>query len=130
MVIEGECLCGKVGYQVVEPLINASHCHCSMCRRQHGAAFATYAAFHSGKFSWTFGSDFVDIYEVPTGGGWCFCKNCGSTLAGTDHGIVKSITLGTVKGNPGIKAELHIFTSSKAPWYDIADDLPQFEQRP
>lgn len=130
MVIEGGCLCGKVSYQVAGPLINSSHCHCSMCRRQHGAAFATYAAFSAGDFSWTAGEAFVEEFKAETGGGWCFCKKCGSTLVGSDKGIIKSITLGTVKGDPGITPELHIFTGSKAEWYEISDGLPQFEERP
>ncbi len=130
MVIEGGCLCGDVSYKVTGPLVDSSHCHCSMCRRQHGAAFGTYAAFRIGDFSWTAGESFVQTYEVATGGGWCFCKNCGSTLAGTDHGVIKSITLGTVKGNPGVAPELHIFTDSKAQWYEITDKLPQCKERP
>ena len=101
-----------------------------MCRRQHGAAFATYAAFDTAEFSWVSGESLVETYEAPTGGGWCFCKICGSTLAGTDKGVLKSITLGTIKGNPGITPELHIFTDSKAPWYEITDELPQFDERP
>ena len=68
--------------------------------------------------------------RVETGGGWCFCKNCGSTLAGSDRGIIKSIALGTVKGNPGMAPGLHIFTDSKAEWYEISDDLPQDSERP
>lgn len=130
MVIEGGCLCGNVSYKITGPFVNSSHCHCSMCRRQHGAAFATYAAFRTGDFSWTSGESFVEKYEVATGGGWCFCKKCGSTLAGTDQGVIKSITLGTVKGNPGITPELHIFTDSKAEWYEISDELPQCKERP
>ncbi len=39
-VVRGGCLCGRVRYEVAGPLANADHCHCSMCRRQHGAAFA------------------------------------------------------------------------------------------
>jgi len=101
-----------------------------MCRRQHGAAFATYAAFSAEAFSWTSGQTFVKEYQVEAGGGWCFCEHCGSTLAGTDQGRIKTITLGTVRGNPGITPELHIFTGSKAEWHAITDELPQFSERP
>ena len=45
MSVRGGCLCGKVRYQIKGRLFDASHCHCSMCRRQHGAAFATYVDF-------------------------------------------------------------------------------------
>lgn len=130
MAIEGGCLCGKVRYQVDGPLFNADHCHCSMCRRQHGAAFATYAEFDPGHFKWISGADLVKEYQVPAGGGWCFCSECGSTLAGTDNGRITTVALGTVAGDPGVRPELHIFVSSKARWHEICDDLPQFEERP
>lgn len=130
MTIKGGCLCGKVRYEIVGPLFNADHCHCSMCRRQHGAAFSTYAEFNPNDFIWTMGEDLIKIYEVPAGGGWCFCSECGSTLAGTDQGKITTITLGTIEGDPSIKPESHIFVGSKVEWHEISDDLPQFDKRP
>ena len=129
MTIKGQCLCGKVQYEVNGPLVNADNCHCSMCRRQHGAAFATYADFTPGDFTWVTGADLIKVYEIPEGGGWCFCSVCGSTLAGTDKGEITSITLGTVEGDPGLKPESHIFVGSKAKWFNIDDDLPQHDER-
>jgi hypothetical protein len=129
MTIKGGCLCGKVNYEISGPLFNVDHCHCSMCRRQHGAAFATYADFNPGDFKWTSGEGLVKTYDGLPGDGWCFCSECGSTLAGTDNGKITTVTLGTVEGDPGIKPESHIFVGSKAKWFDITDDLPQFEER-
>ena len=130
MSIEGGCLCGKVRYEVTGPLFSVDNCHCSMCRRQHGAAFATYAEFDPGDFKWIAGEDLVKTYEAEAGGGWCFCRECGSSLAGTENGRITSITLGTVEGDPGVVPELHIFVGSRARWYEITDDLPQFDERP
>jgi hypothetical protein len=101
-----------------------------MCRRQHGAAFATYAEFEPGDFRWTSGEDLVKVYETLTGAGWCFCGECGSSLAGTVKGKIATITLGTVEGDPGTRPESHIFVGSKAPWLEINDNLPQFDARP
>ena len=100
-----------------------------MCRRQHGAAFSTYAKFNPGDFKWISGEDFVKVFDLSSAGGWCFCNECGSTLAGTDKGDTTTVTLGTVEGDPGIKPESHIFVGSKAQWHDICDNLPQFEKR-
>ena len=125
---EGGCLCGKVRYEISGELFDVSHCHCSMCRRQHGAAFATYANVDPADFEWTSGEELVKIYEPPPGGGWCFCRECGSSLAGTDDGRVTSITLATVEGDPGIEPESHIFVGSKAAWHQITDNLPQFDE--
>ncbi len=129
MAVKGGCLCGEVQYEIAGSLTDADHCHCSMCRRQHGAAFSSYAGFDQNAFKWIAGEALTSVYEVASGAGWCFCKNCGSTLAGTDNGEVTSITLGTVEGDPGIRPESHIFVGSKADWYDIHDDLTQFEKR-
>ncbi|NNE62696.1 MAG: GFA family protein [Gammaproteobacteria bacterium] len=130
MSIKGGCLCGKVRYKIAGPLFYADHCHCSMCRRQHGAAFATYATLNPDHFAWVSGKDLVKTYETRPGDGWCFCSKCGSTLAGTGKGMINTITLGTVEGDPGIRPKSHIFAGSRAPWHDIADNLPRFEERP
>ncbi|MEM7208908.1 MAG: GFA family protein [Pseudomonadota bacterium] len=129
MPITGGCLCGNVRYEISSPLKYADHCHCSMCRRQHGVAFATYADFSAGSFKWVSGESLVKVFEPSPDGGWCFCAECGSSLAGTDNGEITSITLGTVDGDPGIKPNAHIFVGSKAPWYEISDNLPQNNER-
>lgn len=130
VVIKGGCLCGKVRYEITSPFIDADHCHCSMCRRQHGAAFSTYAEFNTDDFKWVSGEEYVKTYETSAGAGWCFCTECGSSLAATDKGRLSMVSLGTVEGDPGIKPELHIFVGSKARWHEIYDDLPQFDERP
>jgi hypothetical protein len=101
-----------------------------MCRRQHGAAFATYAQLNPGDFKWTSGADLVKVFEKSADAGWCFCSECGSSLAGTDHGKITAITLGSVEGDPGIQPESHIFAGSRARWDEINDDLPQFDEWP
>ena len=127
--VTGGCLCGEVRYRISGPLHNADHCHCSMCRRQHGAAFATYADFNSEDFQWLSGAALIKIYETPSGAGWCFCSECGSTLAGSENGNITSVALGTVEGDPGIRPGSHIFAGSGAQWYEISDGLPQFAGR-
>jgi len=130
VAIKGGCLCGRVHYEITGPLFDADHCHCSICRRQHGAAFSTYADFNPGDFKWISGEEHVKVYETLAGSGWCFCSECGSSLAGSEKGRITTVTLGTVEGDPGIKPESHIFVGSKAQWHEINDDLPQFEERP
>ena len=130
MAINGGCLCGAVRYEISGRLFDVSHCHCSMCRRQHGAGFATYADFEPDDFRWTAGEDRVRHYEPGADGGWVFCSACGSSLAGTENGRITSITLGTVEGDPGVVPESHIFVGSKADWQDITDTLPQFDEWP
>jgi len=123
----GGCLCGAVRYEITGKLSRASHCHCSMCRKQHGAAFGTYAEVRRADFRWLSGETEVVRYrsspEVERG----FCRRCGSTLLWDQPGRAESfgIALGTVDGDPGVRASLHLFAGSKAPWYEISDELPR-----
>ena len=40
------------------------------------------------------------------------------------------IPLGSLDDDPGRGAQEHIYTGSKAPWYEITDGLPRFEAQP
>ena len=130
MAIVGSCLCGAVRYEVEDSPGDAGSCHCSMCRKAHGAAYGTYASVEPGKFRWLSGEERVGFYESSPGGGRMFCRTCGSTLGGFENEQITSVTLGTIDGDPGIRPRSHIFVGSKAPWHEIADDLPQFEEWP
>ena len=127
MTIDGGCLCGRVRYRIEGRLFNAGHCHCSMCRKQHGAAFSTYAQCNPEEFKWTTGASLVKTYETSPGNGWCFCTACGSSLAGTENGRITWITLGSVDGDPGTRPATHEFVGSKGCWHEITDTLPQHD---
>ena len=40
--VQGACLCGAVRFQVTLPTLFCVHCHCTMCQRNHGAAYVTW----------------------------------------------------------------------------------------
>ena len=130
MKLQGGCLCGAMRYEVEGPLFDASHCHCSMCRRFHGAAFSTYAKVSAGAFHWRAGEELLAVYETSPGIGWAFCRICGSSLGIPGDGGLREVTLGTLDQDPGIRPEYHMFVGSKAAWHDITDSLPQHDERP
>ena len=130
MPISGACLCGAVRYEIARRLLDAGNCHCTMCRKAHGAAFATYAEVDPKEFSWACGEELVAFYEASPNTSRMFCSVCGSTLGGTEGGRINAVTLGTVEGDPGIRPRSHIFVGSKAIWHEISDSLPQFEAWP
>lgn len=130
-MVEGGCLCGKVRYQVDGFRGGAAHCHCSMCRKMHGAAFGTYARVVPEGFRWLQGEDHVQFYRSSEHALRTFCRHCGSTLQMIfehESGEIIDIALGTVDGDPDIRPQSHIFVGSKAPWYTITDDLPQRQE--
>lgn len=130
MVIKGRCLCGVVSYEITGSLGRTGHCHCSMCRRSHGAAFVTWTLIDPDQFQWTSGVEFVEAYQSSLARERCFCKKCGSPLVATHSGKVTEVVLGSVEGDPGVRPGEHIFVGFKAPWYEVTDALPQFEEWP
>ncbi|TAJ79286.1 GFA family protein [bacterium] len=104
-----------------------SHCHCSMCRKAHGAAFGTYARVNRTDFTLLSGEDHIASYRSSAGVLRTFCRSCGSTLQFITEARADSFALasGTLDDDPGIRPSYHIFVDSKAPWFEITDELPQ-----
>jgi len=130
--LTGGCLCGSVRYELTSPLTRASHCHCSMCRKHHGAAFGSYGSARRADFRWTSGEDRVARFASSPGIERGFCRRCGSTLFWDEVASAErfGLALGTVDGDPGVRPGLHIFVASKAPWYEITDDVPRHPTSP
>src|SRR5262245_48028906 len=95
---KGSCLCGVVRYEVNGPLRHITHCHCSMCRKQHGAAFATYAPVRRERFRIVTGADAIARFPSSSTVSREFCSRCGSSLfwSTSERPDVVSIALGTL----------------------------------
>lgn len=130
MKTQGGCLCGGIRYEIDGPLFEVGNCHCSMCRRFHGAAFGTYGKVGAEHFRWLSGQELLKTYETSPGIGWAFCRVCGSSLGVPTRGKLSDLTLGTLDADPGVRPAEHTFVGSKAPWYDITDALPQHDTWP
>jgi hypothetical protein len=131
MTMKGSCLCGTVRYEITGAFAVIGHCHCSICRKAHGAAFATWGILGDPQqFRWTSGAEFVERYRSSPARQRCFCRKCGSPLAASHDGEVSEVVLGNIDGDPGGRPTEHIFTGSKAPWHEITDALPQHKEWP
>ena len=126
-MLRGSCLCGSVRYEIRGPVGRVSHCHCSMCRKGHGAAFATYGRVERRDFTLVSGADAIASFRSSPEVVRTFCKRCGSNLQFISDKRPNSfaLALGTLDDDPGVQASLHIYVASKAPWFQITDDLPQ-----
>jgi hypothetical protein len=132
-LLVGGCLCGSIRYQIAAPLAFAEHCHCSMCRKAHGAAFSTNAAVPTDTLRITSGADMLSEYESSPNRRKCFCSRCGSQLfiRRTNRPETTVVTLGSMDGTPPIRPERHVFVGSKASWYDLEDSrLPRYQIYP
>ena len=128
---KGQCLCGSIKYLVDKIESRIGHCHCSMCRKFHGAAFATYGEAKSDNFHWLEGKEFLKSFLAPNGTNRKFCGNCGSSLIfvpANDPGDIIEFALGTLDSKIKLKPDAHIFTGYGANWHEITDDLPQFTE--
>jgi len=126
---KGECLCGSIKYKVDEIESKMGHCHCSMCRKFHGAAFATFGEAQAKKFHWIQGKECLKTYTAPNGTKRQFCAHCGSSLIfipSNDEGELIEFTLGTLDSPIMIKPDAHLFIGNKACWYEVSDKIPQF----
>lgn len=131
--LKGECLCGKVKYQYRGKTGNLVHCHCSKCRKWHGAAFRSRVVIEKEGYRWLEGEEYLTQYQSTPNVIKTFCRNCGSSLV-TLYPHRPNILGLPIAGCEGRLdndyREFHIFTDSKADWWQIADDLPQYKQLP
>lgn len=128
----GSCLCGAVKFEIDEFLPQAAHCHCSMCRKFHGAAYATIAAVLRSNFRWVEGMDALKGYTAENDTTRTFCRHCGSSLAfssprASDEEV--EIALGAMDQDVPVVPSAHIFVGSAANWTVLGDDLLQYEER-
>jgi hypothetical protein len=126
--LAGKCLCGAVHYAVADEFVYAANCHCSNCRRATGSAFKPFAGIERDKLAIAGGSGNLMIYDDENGHD-AHCKVCGSLLYSVVRdGAFVHVAMGTLIDDPTIRPTAHIFVGSKARWFTITDDLPQYEE--
>jgi hypothetical protein len=131
-MITGRCECGSVQYQVDGEINDFSHCHCSQCRRLHGAAFASYGGVVRSEFSYLSGQPDLTNYASSDDHTRVFCRICGSNILVELDLEPESVYLamGTVNGDPKCPPGYHIFVGSKAPWYKFDDPAVRHDTFP
>ncbi|MEP4146458.1 MAG: GFA family protein [Halioglobus sp.] len=131
-MITGRCECGGVAYQVAGDIHDYSHCHCSQCRRLHGAAFASFAGVAREAFNYLPGKNRVASYASSSTHSRVFCPTCGSNIMVelTSEPNEVYIAMGTMDGELELPPGYHIYVGSKASWHSIGDNLPQYETEP
>ncbi|MGH6946205.1 MAG: GFA family protein [Kiloniellales bacterium] len=128
--LAGRCLCGAARYAVADEFLYAMNCHCSLCRRATGAAFKPFAGIARDKLRITRGGRNLLIFGDQDASD-THCKTCGSLLYSVVRdGAFAHVAMGTLVDDPTIRPTKHIFVGSKAPWFTITDDLPQYEELP
>jgi len=125
--VRGACLCGAVQFEVDLPARFCVHCHCSMCQRNHGAAFVTWFAAPKNQFRLIEGESALTRYPSSDKGSRSFCSRCGSSLFCENErdAEIIDITLASMSGPSGITPQAHIYFDSHADWVNVVDELPK-----
>lgn len=129
-LLTGGCECGAVRYRVTDAFEYALNCHCSRCRAGTGSAFKAFGGIPRERLEVVEGADRLLVWGDEEGN-HTRCGVCGSLLWSVvrDGGWVH-VALGSLADEPSIRPQGHIFVGSKAPWFEITDDLPQFDELP
>lgn len=127
-VLAGRCQCGAVRYEVADAFVYAANCHCSRCRATTGSAFKPFAGIEREQLTITAGLDDVAVFGEADAND-TRCGACGSFLFSVVRGgAFVHVAMGSLVDAPSIRPTEHIFVGSKAAWFEITDDLPQFDE--
>jgi hypothetical protein len=132
-VVHGSCLCDDIEFEFTGIPSRVMNCHCSRCRHSRGAAHATNVFLSADQFRWLKGGDKAKRYKVPEAERFavCFCPRCGGKVPSVSTAAnFAMIPAGSLDDAPGMEPLAHIFVGSKAPWFDITDNLPQYQEYP
>ncbi|MFI5394769.1 MAG: GFA family protein [Candidatus Binatia bacterium] len=125
--IPGACLCGAVRFEIRLPTLFCAHCHCSMCRRAHGAVYVTWIAVLNERFTLLGGEDHLVRYHSSDHGTRSFCGTCGSSLffTSTQHPEKIDIVLANLQGEIDRPPQFHVHFDNRVSWVHVDDGLPR-----
>jgi len=126
----GGCYCGDVRFEVTD-IFDAGYCHCSICRRLSGGApVYVWACAPAESFHITRGTP--ACFASSETFNRYFCPRCGGHLFGKYRAPAPDATalvwfgVFTLDAPQAIRPTVHMWCSSKVPYFDIIDDLPRF----
>lgn len=125
----GSCLCGEVKVQIKGKISDIIHCHCSLCRKNSGTAFATNGFINAIDFDVIAGENSLKIFSFKQGRNRHFCSICGSPVYSSNEEDLSRyrIRLGILDSDILEKPISHNFVSSKANWEDLDAQLPRYD---
>lgn len=130
-MIQGACLCHVIQLQIEDDFKYAFFCHCSLCRKRSGSAFASIGGIDSEKVMVTHGETLI-LKEGETPDGYrAICPKCFVPLFTVLMDQKRThVNLGCLINEISCKPDHHIHVASKASWYEIKDSLPQYDELP
>ncbi len=127
----GTCLCGTVRFEVSGPIIRLNLCHCRMCQKAHGAAFAPYVRVNKTDFRFVGGQEQVQTYISSPGITRSFCRVCGATLQWIrDAADGLGVAAGVFDSELDLVPSAQFYCVENQAWHALRDDVPKYETEP
>ena len=130
-VVSGSCFCAAIRFTIALPTRYCVHCHCSMCRRAHGAGYVTWVVLPRDQLRLEKGEEELVEFASSDHGRRRFCRRCGSSLFcdNAGHPDVVDVVLANIDGEIDRGPQMHVFWDSGADWAQAAlsadDGLPR-----
>jgi len=127
--IFGKCHCGLIEWEARLPPKIVLNCHCNLCRELSGADYSSWVIVPTGKFKLTKGIEHVSEYQATYNYSKSFCSKCGSTISCVNNDKFPECTYvarGSIINEVSLPVDIQVYTTDKAGWIDINDDIPVF----
>ncbi|MCC4856777.1 GFA family protein [Vibrio lentus] len=127
---KGSCLCGSIQFELDGGVTDIIHCHCSLCRKASGSAYATNGFINAEDIKLTDKNNTLTFYESSEGKRKYFCKTCGNSIYSSNSQSPKRLRLrlGILDTEISERPISHNFVTSKANWDDLDVELPRNEK--
>jgi hypothetical protein len=130
IMYKGSCLCGAINVEIAGGISDIIHCHCSLCRKNSGTAFATNGFINAAEFSVLDPTNKLGCFEFKPGKKRHFCSVCASPIfsSNSDNSSRLRIRLGLLDSEISERPISHNFVSSKADWEDLDAAIPRYDR--
>jgi hypothetical protein len=125
--VEGMCFCGRVRFELRMPTLFHVHCHCTMCRRAHGAGYVTWIRLAKEQLGFLSGEEALTRYRSSERAIRSFCSHCGSTLffETTESPETVDVVRANIEGAIDRDPQLHVYFDDRVDWIEVSDKLPR-----
>ena len=128
-VFDGGCDCRAVRYRMMSRPLFVHCCHCRWCQRESGSSFALNAMIEADHVKLLQGTP--DVVDTPSSSGQgqkiSRCRQCRIALWSNYSGAgdaVRFVRVGTLDEPDRLPPDIHIFTESKQPWFELPVGVP------
>jgi hypothetical protein len=128
---KGSCMCGQVTYEAGTVGPDITKCHCKLCQKLSGSAYADYTVAPFDSFRWTSGEPLLKKYESSPGNFRNFCSVCGTHMPSGHAAMgIYFIQPGTLDTDEPLVEAAHMFLKSSAAWHKRQQGLAEFQEYP